>query len=46
MTSLQFCSELDKVRPQMYACWPWQNAIDRFVSTLGKIRDIDSTHLS
>jgi len=28
MATLQFCSELDKVWPEMHACWPWQNAID------------------
>jgi len=33
MATLQFCSELDKVWPEMHACWPWQNAIDRSVST-------------
>jgi len=44
MPILQFFSELDKVWPEMHACWPWQNAIDSFVSTLGKI--YDSTHLS
>jgi len=31
MATLQFCNELDKVRPEMHACCPWQNAIDRFV---------------
>jgi len=31
MATLQFCSELDKVWSEMHACWPWQNAIDRFI---------------
>jgi len=44
MATLQFCSQLDKVWPEMHACWPWQNAIDGFVSTLGKIHC--STHTS
>ena len=44
MGTSQFCRELDKVWPEMHVCWPRQNAIDRFVSTLGKIHD--STHLS
>jgi len=29
MAILQFCSELDEVWPEMHACWPWQNAIDK-----------------
>jgi len=44
METLQFCSKLDKVWPEMHACWSWQNAIDRFVSTLSNI--YDNIHLS
>jgi len=44
MASLQFCSELDKIWPEMHVCWPWRNDVDRFVITLGTIHD--STHLS
>jgi len=35
MATSQLCSERDKVWPEMHPCWPWQNAIGRFVSTLG-----------
>jgi len=44
MAALQFCSELDQVWPEMHACWLRQHAIDRFVSTQGKLHD--SIHLS
>jgi len=44
MKILQSCSQLDKVWHEMHACWPWQNSVDRFVSTMGKLHS--STHLS
>jgi len=44
MATLKSCRQPDEVWPELHACWPCQNAIDRFVSTLGKIHD--STHLS
>jgi len=39
MVILNFFSELDKVLYvlQGMLCWPWQHAIDRHVSTWGKI---------
>ena len=44
MAILQFCSELDKAWSEMHACWHWQKANDRFVSTLSMAHV--GTHLS
>jgi len=37
MATSQFCSEHDKVWPEIHACWSEQNAIDKFLGTVGKI---------
>jgi len=30
MATLQCCCELDKIWPEIHACWPWQNANGEF----------------